>query len=243
MNTFLTFDLTFPIFPYQELSTKIVIPKRAVKEKGNVLENSIYRQRDIGQHRFFHVILARVPIAITFAHSNRALRFVFHFVVNLVAETVGGYRGNVCFPFSLIRLNCCLYESASTNFLVLLFFPSVNTNVPPEILRILRRISSRPACYLVKWVFRILSRTISSSNAASSVENVIFPTGVSQNTGVSRNFIPVTLGARFTATIQFVTSTFRLLAGRTQPFSGPFLAVVLETSLQSNLSSHLLVSW
>lgn len=28
----------------------------------------------------------------------------------------------------LIRLNCCLYENASTNFLVLLFFPSVNTN-------------------------------------------------------------------------------------------------------------------
>lgn len=32
----------------------------------------------------------------------------------------------------LIRLNCCLYETASTNFLVLLFFPSVNTNRAAE---------------------------------------------------------------------------------------------------------------
>lgn len=45
--------------------------------------------------------------------------------------------------------------------------------------------------------------TISSLNAngnATSVQNVIFPTGVSQNASVSRNFIPVTLGARFTTT-------------------------------------------
>lgn len=56
----------------------------------------------------------------------------------------------------LIRLNCCLYESASTNLLVLLFFPFVNTNRAAEISQILRRIRSRAASYLVKWVFRIL---------------------------------------------------------------------------------------
>lgn len=61
-----------------------------------------HRQRDIGQHRFLRVIL-RVPIAITFAHSDRVLRFVFHFVVNLVAETVGGYRRTFAFLYLRFR--------------------------------------------------------------------------------------------------------------------------------------------
>lgn len=91
----------------QELSMKIDTKKGSKGEEQCLGKGEFapkHRQRDIGQHRFLRVIL-RVPIAITFAHSDRVLRFVFHFVVNLVAETVGGYRSNVCFPLSPISID------------------------------------------------------------------------------------------------------------------------------------------
>lgn len=56
---------------------------------------------------------------------------------------------------------------------------------------------------------QVVPFVVDANGNGTSVQNVIVPTGVSQN-AVSGNFISVTLGTRFTATTQFVTSTFGL---------------------------------